>query len=67
MHHAKHGDFSRWIRDVFNDRVLAARLAKLERRRCRGELHDFVEASRALVHTALDRLSTTPEEEEQPR
>jgi hypothetical protein len=66
MHHAKHGDFLRWIRDVINDRVLAARLAKLERRRCRGELHDFAEATRTLVHTALDRLSTTPEEEEQP-
>ena len=57
-HHAERGDFSRWVRDVISDRVLAARLAKLERRWCRGELHDLPGATRALVHTALDRLST---------
>lgn len=66
-HHAERGDFSRWVRDVINDRVLGTRLAKLERRWCRGELHDLSGATRALVHTALDRVSTTPEEEEQPR
>jgi hydroxymethylpyrimidine pyrophosphatase-like HAD family hydrolase len=66
-HHAGRADFSRWIRDVVNDRVLAARLAKLERRWCRGELRDLVEATRALVDTALERASITSDEEEQRR
>ena len=65
-HHAKRGDFSRWVRDVVNDRVLAARLAKLERRWCSGELHDLAEATRALVHTALDRASTLDHQEQRP-
>jgi hydroxymethylpyrimidine pyrophosphatase-like HAD family hydrolase len=57
-HHAQRGDFSRWVRDVMNDRVLAGRLAKLERRWCRGELHDLPGAIRALISTAADRAST---------
>jgi hydroxymethylpyrimidine pyrophosphatase-like HAD family hydrolase len=56
-HHAERGDFSRWVRDVINDRVLAARLAKLERRWCRGEVPDLREEARALVHDAVHRAS----------
>jgi hydroxymethylpyrimidine pyrophosphatase-like HAD family hydrolase len=37
-HHAGRGDFSRWIRDVFSDRELAAQLRKAERRWGRGEI-----------------------------
>jgi hypothetical protein len=59
-HHAGRGDFSRWIRDVMSDRVLGGRVAKLERRWCRGELQDLGEAVSALVDTALDRASTEP-------
>lgn len=58
-HHAERGDFSRWVREVMSDRVLAGRLAKLERRWCRGQLHDLPGAIRALVYTATDRGSTT--------
>jgi hypothetical protein len=57
-HHAERGDFSRWVREVMNDRVLAGRLAKLERRWCRGELHDLPGAIRALIYTAADRAPT---------
>jgi haloacid dehalogenase-like hydrolase len=57
LHHARRGDFSRWVRDVISDRVLAVRLAKLERRWCRGELQDLAGAARALVYSAVDRAS----------
>jgi hydroxymethylpyrimidine pyrophosphatase-like HAD family hydrolase len=36
--HARHGDFSRWIADVFGDQPLAAELRKVERRYRHGEI-----------------------------
>jgi hydroxymethylpyrimidine pyrophosphatase-like HAD family hydrolase len=57
LHHARRGDFSRWVREVISSRGLATRLAKLERRWCRGELQDLPGAIRALVYTAVDRAS----------
>ena len=66
-HHAQRGDFSRWVRDIINDHVLAARLARLERRWRRGAVDDLAAATRALVHTALDEASSTPDAEERHR
>jgi hydroxymethylpyrimidine pyrophosphatase-like HAD family hydrolase len=40
-HHAWHGDFSRWVRDVFADSELARQLRKAEARWRRGELPDL--------------------------
>ena len=40
-HHAAHGDFSRWVLDVFHDRHLGGHLRKVERRWARGELGDL--------------------------
>lgn len=47
-HHAVRGDFSRWVRDVFVDRVLASQLGKTERRWSCGEIAD--------LRTAIGRL-----------
>jgi hypothetical protein len=55
-HHAGRGDFSRWIRDVFQDDRLADRVAKLERRWCRGDLADFTGSVGALIEAALSTL-----------
>lgn len=46
-HHARRGDFSRWILHVFSDWQLAAQLRKVESRWTRGEIAD--------LRTALDR------------
>ena len=40
-HHAAHGDFSRWVLDVFDDRHLGGHLRKVERRWARGEIGDL--------------------------
>jgi hydroxymethylpyrimidine pyrophosphatase-like HAD family hydrolase len=40
-HHAEHGDFSRWVGDVFADPELARQLRKIEARWRRGELADL--------------------------
>ncbi len=53
-HHAAHGDFSRWLREVFRDDLLADRLAKLERRWCRGDVADFGTAAAQLIANAMD-------------
>jgi hypothetical protein len=52
-HHAGRADFSRWVRDVFQDDILADRVAKLERRWCRGDLADLAGSVTALVGDAL--------------
>jgi hydroxymethylpyrimidine pyrophosphatase-like HAD family hydrolase len=51
-HHARHGDFSRWIREVFQEELLAGRVAKVERRWCRGELRNLVDDVDALMRRA---------------
>jgi hypothetical protein len=48
-HHAEHGDFSRWVRDVFADAELARQLRKIEARWRRGELADLRRTIDALI------------------
>jgi hypothetical protein len=49
-HHARRGDFSRWVLDVFSDLELARQLKKTEGRWRRGEIPD--------LRRAIDRLIT---------
>lgn len=42
--HARSGDFSRWIADVFDDQPLASALRKVERRYRSGQVTNLVEA-----------------------
>jgi len=48
-HHAEHGDFSAWVRDVFADAELARQLRKIEARWRRRELADLRETIDALI------------------
>ena len=48
-HHAGHGDFSRWVRDVFADTELARQLRKIEARWRRRELADLRRTIDALI------------------
>jgi hydroxymethylpyrimidine pyrophosphatase-like HAD family hydrolase len=48
-HHARHGDYSRWVRDVFSDRLLGRQLRKLEARWGRGEVRDLRAALQGLI------------------
>jgi phosphoglycolate phosphatase-like HAD superfamily hydrolase len=48
-HHAEHGDFSRWVRDVFADTELARQLRKIEARWRRRELADLRRPIDALI------------------
>jgi hypothetical protein len=60
-HHAAHGDFSRWLLDVFDDRHLGGHLRKIERRWARGEIGDLRDAlTRPLGSVAAD-LEPRPE------
>jgi phosphoglycolate phosphatase (TIGR01487 family) len=47
-HHARRGDFSRWVLDTFSDRELGVQLRKTEARWRRGESRD--------LRQAIDRL-----------
>lgn len=47
--HAGHGDFSRWVRDVFADTELARQLRKIEARWRRRELADLRRTIDALI------------------
>lgn len=48
-HHARHGDFSRWVRDVFADLELSRQLRKIEARWRRRELADLRRTIDALI------------------
>src|SRR5215471_3246449 len=48
-HHVNHGDFSRWVSDVFSDRELARQLRKMEARGHRGEVSDLRAAIDGLI------------------
>ena len=48
-HHARQGDFSRWVEDVFRDTELARQLRKAEARWRRGELPELRHVIDALI------------------
>jgi hypothetical protein len=50
-HHAGHGDFSRWVLDVFHDTELSRQLRKMESRWRRGELADLRGSIDALIES----------------
>jgi hydroxymethylpyrimidine pyrophosphatase-like HAD family hydrolase len=50
-HHAGHGDFSRWVLDVFHDAELGRQLRKMESRWRRGELADLRGSIDALIES----------------
>jgi hypothetical protein len=52
--HARRGDFSRWVRDVFSDRELARWLRKAEHRWVRGELNDLVQGLMLPIQARYD-------------
>jgi hydroxymethylpyrimidine pyrophosphatase-like HAD family hydrolase len=54
-HHAGHGDFSRWVRDVFADAELARQLRKIEARWRRRELADLRRPIDALITVRYGR------------
>ena len=48
-HHARHGDFSRWVHDLFQDGEVARQLRKAESRWRRGELPELRGVIDALI------------------
>ena len=54
LHHAAHRDFSRWVRDVFQDRTLAASLRRLESECRPGALDDFRSQVQDLIQLRYD-------------
>jgi hypothetical protein len=55
--HLRRGDLSRWIRDVFDDRVLANRVRALEERWKAGRLD---QPHLALITTIRERYGADP-------
>jgi hypothetical protein len=47
--HARRGDFSRWIADVFHDHALASEIRKVEQRFRLGHIHDLAKSIAKLV------------------
>jgi hypothetical protein len=56
--HARRGDFSRWIADVFHDRRLASDVRKIEQRYRLGDLGDVRESMTVLIQ---ERYSFSPD------
>jgi len=48
-HHAAHGDFSRWLLEVFADQMAGGQLRKVEARWSRGELPDLRNAIEQVI------------------
>ena len=55
--HAQHGDFSRWIAEVFHDHALASDIRKEEQRFRLGHVHDLTASISKLVK---DRYELSP-------
>jgi hypothetical protein len=47
--HSQHGDFSRWIADVFHDHALASEIRKVEQRFRLGHIQDLTKSIAALI------------------
>jgi hypothetical protein len=61
-HHAAEGDFSRWMRDVFDDRQLSGHVRKIEQRWVRGEIADLRQALlQLLAPLEADRQGNGPQ------
>ena len=56
--HARRGDFSRWIGDVFHDHRLASDVRKIEQQHCLGYLDDVRESIASLIQ---ERYSFSPD------
>lgn len=56
--HARRGDFSRWIGDVFHDHRLASDVRKIEQQHCLGYLDDIRESIASLIQ---ERYSFLPD------
>lgn len=54
--HARRGDFSRWLVEVFGDQPLAAEIRKVERRYRRGEITNL---GPALIAPIRERYELT--------
>ncbi len=58
-HHAARGDFSRWVLEVFGDRVAGAHLRKIERRWACGEIGDLRQALAQPLHPVVPGVRDT--------
>ena len=56
--HLRHGDFSRWIADVFGDYALASEIESLEAQYCIGQVPDI---NGALAQAIRERYEVTEE------
>jgi hypothetical protein len=52
--HARNGDFSRWIADVFGDQPLAAEMRKVEHQYRSGQMTNLIESLAAPIHERYD-------------
>jgi hypothetical protein len=52
--HARRGDFSRWIADVFRDQPLSSRVHKVEEQQRLGHIHDLGRALATLIRERYD-------------
>lgn len=59
-HHAAGGDFSRWVRGVFQDEILAAALARSEMRLCLATDDAEAEAARRELLLAIEQRFRSP-------
>jgi hydroxymethylpyrimidine pyrophosphatase-like HAD family hydrolase len=62
--HARRGDFSRWIAEVFHDHALASEIRKVEQRFRLGHIHDLTESIARMIEERYEfspgRVSQLP-------
>jgi len=62
--HARRGDFSQWIGDVFHDHALASEIRKVEQRFRLGHNHDLIDSIAALIQ---ERYEFSPSRAAEPQ